>query len=352
MQPTDRRLSTRNIRSTTSDLPKTRALSVAYYHKQHPRAKSRDRTSEKSKAIRETIISDKAIQRYFTRIKSRARNDGYISLGSQQFTVYSVRDFLLFLKQPITSTAMSELVKQKSENPLHFTIDDQIEEFANPSTPKDLARRRFMASKIIGILKANRCNIVAKSDTHLHTNPRKPISEGILRAIYLDQDQRHRDIMDLQAYSGQRITALATTKPEEIDLDHDSELAIISVHRKRNKSRRDHVTLVPKSIVQRMIQRSKELNNIVLEPNAEGLWHDITIYAASKYNVRLTSHYLRARFSTIASRTPMDVNEWDYLAGCKKPKGHDADRYNLTFLDDNLLPDYKRYLLKRLAIRQ
>jgi len=46
----------------------------------------------------------------------------------------------------------------------------------------------------------------------------------------------------------------------------------------------------------------------------------------------------------------MDVNEWDYLAGCKKPKGHDADRYNLTFLDDNLLPDYKRYLLKGLAI--
>jgi hypothetical protein len=58
---------------------------------------------------------------------------------------------------------------------------------------------------------------------------------------------------------------------------------------------------------------------------------------------------LRKRFATIASDTPMDVNQWDYLMGTKKSKGHDASIYNLNFLD-RIMANYDKYLVRRLTI--
>jgi hypothetical protein len=48
----------------------------------------------------------------------------------------------------------------------------------------------------------------------------------------------------------------------------------------------------------------------------------------------------------------MDVNQWDYLMGTKKSKGHEATIYNLTFLDEKLIPDYRRYLRQSLSLEK
>jgi len=102
--------------------------------------------------------------------------------------------------------------------------------------------------------------------------------------------------------------------------------------------------------MQTILERSKHLNLQTPFPNYEELWKQITKYVKANYNIRLTSHYLRKRFATIASKTPMDMNQWDYLMGTKKSKGHDASIYNLTILDD-LIKDYDTYLVHELFLR-
>src|SRR5579872_5693630 len=45
----------------------------------------------------------------------------------------------------------------------------------------------------------------------------------------------------------------------------------------------------------------------------------------------------------------MDVNQWDYLMGTKKGKGHDASVYNLNFTE-KLIANYETYLVRKLSL--
>ncbi len=152
--------------------------------------------------------------------------------------------------------------------------------------------------------------------------------------------------MDYQAYS-----ALALVPLEQIDTSRE-DVAVIHITPTQNKTRQDHQTLVPKPLMEMILNRCKELNLPCPFPNYAQLWKEITAFAKKKFSVRLTSHYLRKRFATIASDTPMDVNQWDYLMGTKKSKGHEATIYNLTFLDEKLIPDYQRYLQRSLSLEK
>jgi len=294
------------------------------------------------------LDNDPAVARYFTAIRNRPNNFGYLSPSTRYQTYASCKHFLQFLNKPLTNTAISELVTIKKENPNSFSIEDQLESFVNPPDPKKLQTRRHEGTTILGLFKANRARLSATSNTHLPHNKTKPISEGILREIRSKLDQRSRDLFDMQAFSGQRIQALAKLPLEQYDLTTDSNFAILTIKNIQNKSRLEHETLIPLELAKHIIERSKQLHNTCGFPNYEELWKSITKFAEEFYGVRLTSHYLRKRFASIASETPMDVNQWDSLMGSKKNKEHDAPIYNLHDTQ-KLIKSYNTYLVRPLS---
>jgi Phage integrase family len=212
------------------------------------------------------------------------------------------------------------LIKVQKDNRQDDSIADQLETFANPTNLRYLKTRRNYGVYILGIFKANRTRLNATVNNHFDART-KPISDGILKEIRSKLDDRYKDLIDLQAYAGQRIHALATIPIQQIDITHPK-YAIINIHTQQNKTRQEHFSIVPKELMQRIITRCKQLNTNTPFPNYEELWKSLTKYANEYYDVKLTSHYLRKRFATIASDTPMDVNQWDYLMGTKKSKGH------------------------------
>jgi hypothetical protein len=333
-----RKLTTLNIA-----LPRRNQF-TARYNRRHTNARTRRRL-DKRIDDNYLIETDPSIQRYFTLIKSKQKNLGYLSDKTRSHALNSARHFLLFLDKPITNTATSELIQSKRSNPQDYTLDDILEEFSNL---EPIRSHRIRANYVKGIFKANRAPLQSKADCHFPTTT-KPISNGILRAIYNELDQRKQDLIQYQAYAGQRIRCLALVSLEQIDMNRDA-FATIHITHTQNKTRQEHDCIVPKELMQRIIERAKKLNLPCPFSNYEQLWKEITLFAQAKYQVRLTSHYLRKRFATIASDTPMDVNQWDYLMGTKKSKGHDASVYNLTFLDEKLIPNYERYLSLPLKI--
>lgn len=297
----------------------------------------------------DTVENDPAVQRYYIAIRNKPRNDGYLSKNSRVYVRNGVRQFLTFLNIPITETALSELIAKKRANPQDYTLDDALERYANPDDKRILRTRRNEAAYLLGLFKANRCKLQATSNTHIPSPPTKPISEGILKELYQHLDQRNRDMMSLQAYSGQRVKALCTIPLDQIDTTSNKDYAILTITSNQNKSRVLHQTLIPIQLANSILQRCKELHLKTPFPNYEQLWKAITHFAKEYYGIRLTSHYLRKRFSTTASETPMDVNQWDYLMGTKKSKGHDANVYNLTFID-RLIKSYHTYLVNTLSL--
>lgn len=181
----------------------------------------------------------------------------------------------------------------------------------------------------------------------------KPISEGILKEIYSKLDLRYQDLLAYQAYAGQRITCLATVPLGQIDMQTYAQngYAIIHILSRQNKTRQEHDSIVPLGLMESILDRCEKLHLKCPFPNYEQLWKDLTKHVLEYYGIRLTSHYLRKRFATIASETPMDVNQWDYLMGSKKSKGHDAKVYNLTFLD-KLITAYDTYLVHKLSLEE
>ncbi len=159
------------------------------------------------------------------------------------------------------------------------------------------------------------------------------------------------NLIDLQAYAGQRVKALCKLPLSQIDITYNELYAVLHIKAHQNKSRRNHECIVPKPLILRILERCKKLNLDCPFPNYEQLWKDITKFAYEFYGIRFTSHYLRKRFSTIASDTPMDVNQWDYLMGSRKAKGHDADTYNLDDLD-KLIKSYHTYLAHELSFEK
>ncbi|MBI2183676.1 MAG: hypothetical protein HYU39_01825 [Thaumarchaeota archaeon] len=321
-------------------------LSVDREANANPLKPFKPRAGRKLKAESQIIDSDPAIQRYYTHLKSRKGNAGYLSPQSQSNARTAVRQFLEHLQTPITNHAVTDLVKQKLANPQNFTLDDKIEEYSNL---EPLKAHRNRANNLIGIFKANRCNIVAKSDSHLASPQTKFISDGIIKAIYKDLPAEHQLLMSMQAHSGQRIAAISKLTFDKWDMTTSDKYALLNIPQIANKSRIAHPTIIPKPLAQEIIKHATQAQRRSAFPNSESLWRDITKLAAEKYGVRLISHYLRKRFQTIASDTQMNPNEWCLLMGAMPTKGHLPEIYSLNDLN-KIIQDYDTHLSNALAL--
>jgi hypothetical protein len=87
-------------------------------------------------------------------------------------------------------------------------------------------------------------------------------------------------------------------------------------------------------------------------PNYHTIWRRITRLAKERYQVKLTSHYFRKRFETIAERIPaneMNPNHWITLMGSKPTLGHMPSIYSLM-QNTELVSEYETQLMPRLAL--
>jgi hypothetical protein len=293
----------------------------------------------------EIVAKDPAIEQYFEAIKAKKRNNGYISRHSiWRVLHYSVK-FLTYLGTEITDHAVSDLVKWKQQHPSDFTIEDRLLRFSNL---QPISTHRHIGNTVLGVFRENRARLQVSIDFHPVSRTKK-ISDGILRDIFLGQTFEKRTLMEYQAYAGQRIHCLC--KAVRIDqIEHyNDDFSIVNIEFWQNKTRMPHICVIPRRVAEAVIQIAKETGRINPFPNYPYLWKQITNYARSKHGVRLTSHYLRKRFHTIAQKTPMPVNDWDFLMGDKLEVGHGANAYTLEDWSE-LIEEYGRYLAPYLSL--
>ena len=294
-----------------------------------------------------TVSQDPAVQFYLECIKTKRRNQGYLSKASQREAYAACSKFLLFLRQEITSDAISGLVKHKQAYPSDFTIEDQLVRFSNQ---KPITSYRHHATRILGVFRENRARLQVSIDSHFVARTKK-ISDGILREIFLAQDFERQTLMEYQAYAGQRIDCLGS-KVRLDQIQHFSDqYSLVNVEFWQNKTRIPHFCIIPRRVAEAILTVAKAAGRNRPFPNYEYLWREITESAAKRHGVRLTSHYLRKRFHSIAQKTPMPVNDWDYLMGDKIQQGHSAESYTLHDPTD-IVQEYDNFLAQPLSLSE
>lgn len=292
-----------------------------------------------------TVSQDPAVQFYLECIKTKRRNQGYLSKASQREAYAACSKFLLFLGKEITPHAISRLIKHKQVHHSDFTIEDNLVRFSNQ---KPITSYRHHATRILGIFRENRARLQVSIDSHFVARTKK-ISDGILREIFLAQDFERQTLMEYQAYAGQRIDCLGSKVRTDQIQHFNDQYSLVNVEFWQNKTRIPHFCIIPRRVAEAILTVAKAAGRDHPFPNYEYLWRDITEYAANHHGVRLTSHYLRKRFHSIAQRTPMPVNDWDYLMGDKIQQGHSAESYTLHDPTD-IIMEYDRFLARPLSL--
>ncbi|HME19733.1 MAG TPA: hypothetical protein VKF15_08370, partial [Nitrososphaerales archaeon] len=304
------------------------------------------------------LESDKALQLYWATLGSRRRNDGYVSRDSKAAAEGGVRRFLQWLKRDITDHALIDLITETKDRHRNgdYEIDNQLIIFSNQNP---IRTHRQSAVYVKGIFRTNHCPLEANIDNHYAAKTAK-ISEGILKAIYLAQDEETRDLIDYQACAGERIGCLAGytgNNPQAgtlgLTLDsfepYDERYSIVRIKSHQTKARCEHICIIPRPLAERITTNARARERTHPFPSYENQWRAITQHALKTFGVRLTSHYLRKRFATIAQRTPMPINSWDYLMGDRMSAGHEANIYTLEDYSQ-LVGDYDRHLAPWLSI--
>ena len=292
-----------------------------------------------------SVSQDKALTRYFSNIKARKRNNGFISKATIHQATAAARNFLGYLKIQTTDHAISDLIaKSRQDTAFKEQTEDSLLTFSNL---EPIRSHRKNATFLKGIFKANRCPLNISIDNHFNAKTPK-ISEGILQAIYNSLDNEHQSLIDLQAFSGERVQCICTVNTTQIKTSNDK-YSIVQVKPFQTKARIEHPSIIPNAVADKVLTIAKRAGRETPFPNYNSLWRDITKLALDKFNVRLTSHYLRKRFFSIAEKTPMPTNHWDLLMGSQKQTGHCAENYSLEDYSE-LVEEYDRYLSSQLDI--
>jgi hypothetical protein len=260
-----------------------------------------------------------------------------------------VRDFLTYLGAPITTTALSELIKKTRADHRNedFTTDRKLTAFGKgpPATN----------GRYVGYLKAvferNDCPLVKASAPPQTTRKTKRISAGILKAIYdsLPRDEL-RLLTDLCTHVPERVQAVCVKTPISAWEDQER-YTIIRFNPETTKVHYEHIGILPRGLADRIRQYAIETGRHPEAPfpNADTLWQEVTKWATEHFGIHLTSQYCRKEFEAKAKKTPMPPNDWDFLMGHKQKVGNQAHHYDPE--DDHaLIREYDRYLAPYLGL--
>jgi len=158
-------------------------------------------------------------------------------------------------------------------------------------------------------------------------------------------------LQELQAYSGERINAISRITPKDIRLDLDEQFAVIFFDGSTTKNHIKHFSICPKFVALQVLEIMQKTHRNKAFPNYQQLWKKITTFAKDEFNVRYTSHYLRARFETIADDTGISMNKVAYLMGEKCRDGHLPDIYILRNTQKFIFA-YYQFLSEKLRLTQ
>jgi len=271
-----------------------------------------------------------------------------MTYGRQKIALTAVKKFLDKLGKPVTETAISELIEQKRNNPKDTRLEQELKLWKAEATSSTILN--YVAT-ILGIFRHN----FTPLEVHIHvtSNHRTiPISEPILRSIHSELTQDEKDALDLMTYGAERRNALSHIPLENVHLVENSDVAILDIPARLSKTATEHPSIIPKELAERLLDKATRLNYNCLMPNFNSVFRRITAKALQRHKVRLTSHYLRKRFETIAERIPadqMNPNHWVILMGSRPTVGHIPQIYSLLN-DRELVEEYETQLMPKLAL--
>lgn len=265
------------------------------------------------------IENDPAMQAYKDYLAQRGRNNGIVAKKSWFSARRAVAHFLTFCNLPITYHALNDLVIAKQANPSNTEIEKALRKYSNLD-PR--VRRRIEASTLCGIFnKGNFAPLKIHVNTH-YVPQKKVIPESIIRAIFKESTPEMQVLQQLQASLGERIHAIGHIQEKDINLEMDSEYAVIYFDGTFTKNHISHFSICPKQIVSDTLEIMQKTKRQFFFPNYKSLWRQITNYSKKKYEVHYTSHYLRTRFETMADDTGISMNKVNYWMG-GAPHGSD-----------------------------
>jgi len=289
------------------------------------------------------LAQDRAIRVYMAHYTD---DSGHYSRDTYNYCLRAWRLFLSYSNQAITNTAVSDTIESKRRQPNDTTIETDLTLFA-----KSIKAGTHHAAAICGTFSRNHVRLGVtfhvKSD-HKTT----PIAEPLIRAVYNDPelDEDDRLLLDLFAYGMERRNALGELPIDRIRLTEHS--AILDIPSQLNKKDFAHISIIPRTIAERLLARARANGYRVLYPEYASRMAGITKLAKAKHNVHLTAHYFRKRAETIAEKIPNDVmnmNHWLILEGVKPRFGHMPEIYSLNS-DDELVAEYETYLAPKLSL--
>lgn len=293
------------------------------------------------------LEQDRAIQLYFAHL---TKPNKPLSEPNKTDAYLAWTRFLKRIKKPITTTSVSECIQQKKNNPKDTTFEEELTIWkaeGNKSTQNHIGR-------ILGTFRWNWTRLDMTIHINSDTNKTIPISEPILRAVRLDNELTadEQDAIDLMAYGAERRDALNMLPLANVHLVENSNVALLDIPAGLSKTGINHPSIIPKELAERLLDKATRNGYNCLAPNYRTIWGKITRLAASKYKIRLTSHYFRKRFETIAEKIPaneMNPNHWITLMGSKPTLGHMPSIYSLM-QNTELITEYETQLMPRLAL--
>ena len=177
------------------------------------------------------IRSNRCVQVYFSTLR---KSNGEPSKKTYYALMTAIRRFLVFNGIEPTDHALDDLIEVKVRNPSDMTAERMV----------SLFRAKYgdqATCPILGLYHRNfaevRIHISIKS-----SRKTTPLSEPQLLAIYHDTrlSEEHRLLIDLMAYSGERISALGMTPLGNIHLVEGTNSATIDIEAWLNKTDTNH----------------------------------------------------------------------------------------------------------------
>ena len=308
---------------------------------------------EKAKLEQTNILeSDPVIQTYYSSVKQRRGNEGYLSENTRSRTRYSIAQFVKYTDLEVTNHTYTDLINIKRANQNDTRIETALREFAGEQPIKT---HTSAASYILGIFKSNFAPLQLRLYNHFEPTEEN-CTEGIFQEIYEHLTPEQQDMIQWGQYAPERAKATYRVPYEDIDLSR-TDYAIITIQSLRSKARVKHPCFIPIGFAKRIIEQAKASRRNCPFPNHESEWKLITEFAKREYHVRLISNYLRKRFEGIAEDSGITPSLAAFLMGDKgmiNATGHLPLFYNpnlRTSLNlENMIQEFDKTLAVKLDI--
>jgi hypothetical protein len=293
------------------------------------------------------LAQDRALRLYFSHL---SKPNKPLNRKSKVTTFRAWTRFFHRLGLTVTTTSVTECVKQKKDYPRDTTFEEELSLWK--SDDNDSPSVQSHIGRILGTFRWNFARLDLTIHIQANAAKTKPIAEPVLLSIYNALEQRDKDALELMAYGAERKTAIGHIPLANVHLVENSKVALLDVPAALAKTGQQHPSAIRKELAERLLDEAQQFGYSCIMPNIDSRWKRISKIAKERFLTRLTSHYLRKRFETRCERIPADIvnpNHWMILMGSKPTLGHMPDIYSLLS-DRELVSEYENEIIPRLEL--